>query len=280
MEKRPLLFTIIGSAINTLGVLSPKLGAKVAMYLFQKPRRKKLNEEQINFLTSAQITLPEGESDIAYYLWGTSERYLLLNHGWESGTIRWKPYIDQLVALGYSVIAADAPGHGLSTNPKFNAYLYSKALYPLINTYRPELVIGHSVGGFVSVLTGAMKVKQQPKNYILLAPNNKIKDTFNTYKQMIGMSDRVMNASLASVPSITPEKLPIEFFASEELIKKIPVPIDIIHDRDDSLLKFSESEKLARLFDNVTLYATEGHGHRLKSKEIINLVIKRVKAIQ
>ena len=277
MNKRPFLFSLVGTSINTLGLLSPRLGASVAMYLFQRPRRKKLKEDEIKFLESAKISFSEGEEDIAYYRWGSEEKFVLLNHGWESGAIRWKPYIDQLLDLGYSVIAADAPGHGLSTTPKFNAYLYSKALYPLIRYYQPQLVIGHSIGGFVSVLTGAELQDYQPKHYILLAPNNKISDTFATYQEMIGMSNRVMKAALESVPDITPEKRPIEYFASEELMKKISVPIDIIHDRDDKLLPITESNKLGNLFENVTVHETQGYGHRLKSNDIVDRVIALIK---
>lgn len=280
MDKRPFIFILVGTTINILGFISPQLGAKVAMYLFQKPRRKKLNERQIDFLNSAKITIPDGQANIAYYSWGTGERSILLNHGWESGVIRWKPYIDNLINLGYRVIAVDAPGHGLSTAPKFNAYLYSMALYPLIQHYQPEIVIGHSIGGFVSILTGAEREALQPDNYILLAPNNKIKDTFQTYQKMIGMTERVMKASLDSVPSITPEGKPIDYFASETLIKRIPVPITIIHDKEDSLLPYTESEKLASLFPNVTLHITEGYGHRLKSTDIVQKIVKVVEELR
>jgi len=279
MAKRPLLFTLVGTVINTLGIISPRAGAKVAMYLFQKPNRKELNPKEVNYLNEARLEVPNSDSDIGYYRWGTSDRYILLNHGWESGAIRWKPYVSRLVDLGYSVVAADAPGHGLSTSNKFNAYLYSRALYPLIKHCRPEIVIGHSIGGFVSVLTGAEQPQYQPNHYILLAPNNKIRDTFATYQQMLGMSDRVISVAIEQVREITPEGHPIEYFESEKLIHRIPVPIEIIHDTDDVILAFSESKRLADLHDNVGLHKTEGYGHRLKSRDIIDTVIDLVKNI-
>ncbi len=276
MSKRPILFTVIGTIINILGAISPKLGARCALYLFQSPRGKKLKESEIQYLESARFNVPNGQPMISYYKWGEHNRSLLLNHGWESSAIRWKPYIGKLNDLGYSVIAIDAPSHGLSKHNKFNAYLYSLALYPLIQHCQPEIVIGHSIGGFVSVLTGAEQPQYQPNRYILLAPNNKIKDTFATYQSLLGMTDRVMSVAIEMVKDMTPEGHAVEYFESEKLIKSIPVPIDIIHDKQDRLLPFSESKRLEEMYDNVTLHETDGYGHRLRSLDIVTQVVSLV----
>ncbi len=273
MSKQSFLYRLVGISLNTIGALSPWLAAKAAMYLFQKPQRRPISEKRRDFLQSAKIKIPNGVEGTAYYKWGSGDKVALFNHGWESETSRWTTYINHYVNKGYTVIASDAPSHGLSTSKLFNLNLYAQSLAPLIKEYQPSIIIGHSAGGFVSILTGHELPEYQAEKYILLAPNNNIKDIFTTFKNLVGMSDIVYETLLAMTPDINPNKNTIDYYIAEKLIKSIKVPIVIIHDKGDSILKYSESKKLAEMYDNITLYSTEEYGHRLKSKEVLDIVI-------
>lgn len=247
------------------------------MYLFQKPRRRSINSNQLDFLSSAKIILDGGMEDIIYYRWGTSDKCILLNHGWESNTVRWRIYINRILKEGYSVIAADAPGHGLSKYPKFNIDIYANALTPLIKLYKPQIMIGHSAGGFASLLTGKKLQGHQPQKYILLAPNNDMLHVFETYRDMIKMRSELFEYIQTLVPDMNAEGHPISYFMSEKFIPSIDKPIIIIHDKEDDVLPYSESHKLDQMFDQVTLFTTEGLGHRLISNHVLDRVIEEVK---
>ncbi|MDN3678696.1 alpha/beta hydrolase [Flavobacterium paronense] len=52
-----------------------------------------------------------------------------------------------LKPLGKTIIAIDAPAHGLSDGKEFNAPKYAEYLHVLIQKYQPKIIIGHSIGG-------------------------------------------------------------------------------------------------------------------------------------
>ncbi len=271
MPNRPYLFSVVGTLTNMTFNLSKSLGSRLGYYFFQSERRLKLKEEDITYLRSHTLDLPGGMEHITYYKWGQSSKTLLMLHGWESGAIRWKPYIEKCLAKGYQVIALDAPGHGLSIHKTFNIAHYSNAVRPLITTYHPEITIGHSVGGFTALHSGNALPEQQPSKYILLAPNNNLLHVFDIYKEKLGLSDAVMERLIQDVKHI--EGKPISYYVSETLLNQIKVPVDIIHDENDKVLPYSDSLKLSQLHSHVSLHTTVGHGHKLRSNAIVNKVL-------
>ena len=120
MSKQSFLYRFVGISLNTIGALSPRLAARVAMHLFQKPKRRPIPEKRRLFLEAAKISIPNGVEGTAYYKWGSGDKVVLFNHGWESESSRWTTYINLYVKKGYTVIASDAPSHGLSTSNMFN----------------------------------------------------------------------------------------------------------------------------------------------------------------
>ena len=50
-----------------------------------------------------------------------------------------------------TIIAIDAPAHGLSTGKEFNVPLYTEFLEIAVNKYKPHILIGHSIGGAACV---------------------------------------------------------------------------------------------------------------------------------
>lgn len=246
------------------------------MYLFQKPRRKALSEKNKIFLESAKIQLENGLQETAYYKWGDGHQAILLVHGWESNTARWRQYILEFVNKGYTVIASDAPAHGLSTSTKFNIDQYGRSIAPLIQHYKPSYIIGHSAGGFASILSATLLPTLPPKKYLLLAPNNDIRHIFNTYRDMINMSEKVYHALVKLTDQMNPNGYPISYYCTEKLLKSIDTKTIIIHDKDDSVLPYSESLRLDQIFPNVLLHTTEGLGHRLQSTKVLKIILNEV----
>ena len=63
---------------------------------------------------------------IQTYHWKGSKETVLLAHGWESNSNRWRYEIEKLQTEGYTIIALDGPAHGGSGSATFNAILYSE----------------------------------------------------------------------------------------------------------------------------------------------------------
>jgi pimeloyl-ACP methyl ester carboxylesterase len=80
--------------------------------------------------------------------WGEGERTALLVHGVMSSSRNWRVLGPELAQRGYRVVAVDLPGHGQS--PRAAHYTAELLVESLLETApaRPELAIGHSLGGF------------------------------------------------------------------------------------------------------------------------------------
>src|SRR5690606_33580028 len=144
---------IIGSSINAISHMSTPFAVHLAFQLFSRPQRKakKMNVEFLN--TSIQKELYFQDIRIMTYQWVGKKETILLVHGWESNTSRWKKLIERLKALDYNIIALDAPAHGHSGGKLFNAVLYSECIHTVAKETHPSIIIGHSVGGIATVIS-------------------------------------------------------------------------------------------------------------------------------
>src|SRR5210317_2463091 len=113
---------IVGVYLNVLSIFSSDYAANKALHLFSKPRKGRLKPYQEKFLDSAiQQTLYFEDLAIQVYHWEGTKETILLAHGWESNTARWKNKINLFKKEGFNIIALDAPAHGKSSSDSFNA---------------------------------------------------------------------------------------------------------------------------------------------------------------
>lgn len=143
---------IVGKAINTISYVSKEFAANKAMSLFATPRKGKINAAQSKFLQSAEtLELEYNGLKIMTYQWAGNGKTVLLVHGWESNSARWKNLMTKLQKHDCNIIALDAPAHGNSGSKQFNALLYAEFINVVSKKFNPEIIIGHSVGGMASV---------------------------------------------------------------------------------------------------------------------------------
>ena len=99
--------------------------------------------------------------------WGTGDRYAVLVHGVMSDSRNWRRVGPVLAAHGYHVIAVDLRGHGHSPHAdEYSAELMAQDIVDSVPG-RPELVMGHSLGG----LTVSLAVERlEPQRVIYVDP--------------------------------------------------------------------------------------------------------------
>ncbi|NUR91797.1 MAG: alpha/beta fold hydrolase [Nonomuraea sp.] len=84
--------------------------------------------------------------------WGSGDRVAVLIHGIIADSQCWWRVGPELASRGYRVIAVDLPGHGLS--PRAETYTPELLAGSVLESVpdRPELAIGHSLGGLTLAL--------------------------------------------------------------------------------------------------------------------------------
>lgn len=263
-----LIVKCIGGYYNVISYLSKKLAADKALYLFTKPRNgRRLSEEQQEFLDTAyQEEYKFGEHAIMTYRWLGDKLTILLVHGWESNSFRWKNLVLELKKKGHNIIALDAPAHGHSGSHFFNAILYSEFINVVATRFRPEIMIGHSVGGMATSFFQNKYQLDCLQKIILLGAPSEFTDVLKRYTDMLGYNQRVtnqLNLTLVERFGDQPEN-----FSTAKFLEKINSKGLIIHDELDTIIPFSDALLIKNSFKNSILITTKGLEHSLNDESV------------
>lgn len=263
-----LIIKFVGSYYNIISYLSRKQAADKALYLFTTPRKgRNLNEEQLEFLGSSyQEELKFGNHTIMTYRWLGEKPTILLVHGWESNSYRWKNLIVQLKKKGHNIIALDAPAHGNSSSRFFHAVLYSEFINVVANRFKPEIIIGHSVGGMSSVFFQNKYQMPSIQKMVLLGAPSEFTDVLNRYTKMLGYNQRITNQLNLTIIDRFGDKP--ENFSTSKFSESIQSKGLIIHDELDKIIPYSDALLIKKSFKNSILITTSGLGHSLNDETV------------
>ncbi|WP_337251619.1 hypothetical protein [Maribacter halichondriae] len=85
-----------GHYYNVLSLFAPKKTAERAFYLFCTIRKGKVLPQQKEYLDAVKHEMLHiGEHHIQTYSWPGKGKTVLLVHGWESNTFRWRNLIEK-----------------------------------------------------------------------------------------------------------------------------------------------------------------------------------------
>lgn len=264
---KEILIKLIGTYYNALSYVSKPYAADRALYLFTKPRAGRINEEQSDFLhTAYQEELKYENYHIMTYRWLGSNKTILLTHGWESNSARWKKIIIELKKKGYTVIALDAPAHGKSGSKVFNAILYSEFINVVATRFSPEIIIGHSVGGMASALCLHKYQFHNLKKIVLLGAPSEFQDVMKRYTDMLGYNRRIVSQLQHTIHERFGS--PANTFSTARFLESIQSEGLIIHDEDDRIIPYNDALLLKNSFKNSQLITTKGLGHSLNDATV------------
>ncbi|GAA4290303.1 alpha/beta hydrolase [Aestuariibaculum suncheonense] len=270
------LVKTIGKLINTASYLSPSYAAKIAVDLFSTPRKGKLHTEELKYLKSAkQKTFVYDGINIHTYQWQGANKTILLVHGWESNTYRWNDLIELLQAEDYNIVALDAPGHGNSGHKTFNAVLYSECINMVAQEFKPDVIIGHSIGGTASALATNNNKLPIEKLIMLGAPSN-FDEVIENYVNIMGYNKRVIKA-MNDYYMKHFGKLP-SFYAFKNFSEHITAEGLIIHDKKDRIISYRDALQISKYYKNSKLVKTQGFGHGLKNEIVYNHILEFLNA--
>ncbi len=262
-----IIVKTIGMYYNLLSYFSKSYAANKALYLFTKPRKGRITEQQSDFLhTAFQEELTFEKYPVMAYRWLGKGQTILLVHGWESNAARWKPLILQLKSKGYNVIALDAPAHGNSGSRTFNALLYSEFINVVANRFNPDIIIGHSVGGMASVFFQHKYQFKSIQKIILLGAPSEFTGVIKRYTDMLGYNQRItskMETTIIERFGNHPKS-----FSTAKYLETIQSEGLIIHDEDDTIIPYDDAILIKNSFKNSKLITTKGLGHSLNHESV------------
>ena len=264
---------IIGVILNSIGIFNSQLASRLAIQVFSKPRKGKVTTNANLFLdTAKKSTLYYNDFNIQIYQWKGPKETILLVHGWESNSSRWRNEIKKLIKEGYDIIALDAPAHGGSGSNFFNAILYSEFINVVSQKFKPTVFIGHSVGAMSIIFFLHKKTYSDSNKIVLLGAPSTFTGIIERYKKMMGYSKKVGNGIDRYIKLTF--GYPASYYSTANFIKNIDSHGLIFHDKRDPIIPYKDAIEIDLQFKNARLIPTKGLGHALKDNYISDEIIK------
>lgn len=262
-----------GAYINLLCLIAPKKATLIAYSLFSQPRKGKLDANQLPlFLAEAEKeTFKKKEQAFQTYIWRGDAKIIFLIHGWESNTARWKKLIPHLLETGHTIIAIDAPAHGLSEGKEFNVFQYASYIDIVSEKYPPNYIIGHSIGGKTSLYYQATYQNPTIEKMVLLGAPSDFKVIFENYIKLLSLNSRMVQ--LLHQHYWDYFQIKVEHFSAKHFAATIKAKGFVIHDVEDKIVLYKEGEKITNHWKASILETTKGLGHSLQNKEVYKKII-------
>lgn len=261
--KRFLLAKSIGFYLNTLGYFNPKKASLLSYRIFSEPRDGRLLKDKLpEILLSGESKIFPYENDaLQAYVWKGNEHVILLVHGWESNASRWEQLLPYLQKPGSTIVAIDAPAHGLSSGKEFNVPRYSEFIEAAVQQFQPHTIIGHSIGGAACVYYQYKYQNQKLQKMVLLGAPSDMKRLALNYVNLLSLNAKV--TALFESQFVERFRFSLDEFSGQIFGKEIKLKGIIAHDINDEVVAFEEGKKIAGSWTNATFIETRGLGHSM-----------------
>lgn len=266
-----------GSYFNLLATLTPKLAAEKTFELFCRPRKGSVLPHQAAFLNTARDqVLHVNDRLIHTYRWPGSKETVLLLHGWESNSFRWRNLIAALQLEDYNIISIDAPAHGHSSGDTFSIPLYAECIEHIIGLYRPGMVVAHSMGGLTALYHQYIHPGNGIDKIVTLGSPSGLPELMEQYRKLLNFNNTVYGA--LEVYILERFGFGIRDFYVPDFVKSIHAKGLLIHDILDTITPISASEQVHASWENSTFIKTSGLGHSLHDEGVYTHIVDFLKS--
>lgn len=266
--KKYVLAKVIGLYINALSYIRPQKASAFAYRIFSEPRDGRLLKENLPEILQQAKTLTYNYNNVNFqaYLWQGNDNVILLVHGWESNASRWAQLLPYLQKSGSTIIALDAPGHGLSAGKEFNIPQYANYINVVAKIHNPSIVIGHSLGGAASIYYQSTFQNQKLNKLILLGAPSDFKILIHNYIALLSLNKRT--GKLLEGYFYDRFKIKLDEFSGKIFGSNIRINGIIAHDVDDDVVLFEEAKKISSSWKSATFIQTKGLGHSMHDQKL------------
>ncbi|MFD1604959.1 alpha/beta hydrolase [Flavobacterium artemisiae] len=253
---------IIIISAKICALFSTKLVTKFAARIFTTPIKHKVPKRELEMDAKSiqkQIYVPAINKNIVTYLYGQSDRKILLVHGWSGRGTQLFKIADELLQNGYSTVSFDAPAHGKSEGNTTIMSEFIASVLELEKQFGPfEIAIGHSLGG-MSVLN-AIKDGLQVNKAVIIGSGDIVQDILDEFILKLKLKKDIGN----HLKDLFEKKHQVKMddFSAYRAAQKIKIPVLVIHDNDDPEVPVKAGVHIHQNLENGSLFLTEGLGHR------------------
>lgn len=263
----------IGKYLNLLSLIAPSYTAKKTLEIFAKVRKGKIDKDKIFPI------LEEGKQnrfhcnghEIQRYHWKGSGKKVLLLHGWESNTHRWRNLIISLKTQDFDIHAIDAPAHGYSSGTYHYLTNYAAAATKMIEEYDIEIVVGHSMGGMAMLFAKSLKPLENVRQLVSIGAPTDFSLIVAGYQNTIRFNKRVYRLLDQLIEKEI--KVGIKEFSTSKFTYENLGELLILHDRLDPTIPLWQAERIQKNVGG-ELFITEGFGHSMHQKEVCQKIME------
>lgn len=255
----------------------------MAFRLFSTPRRIPLRKGDLAFFAEGkQHKIQVRHHYLMVYewvpaTWSPAGKTVLLLHGWDSSSARWRKLTRTLLKSGYRVLAMDAPGSGQSSGKRLNLGIFSKAVRRVEEAFGlPYARIGHSLGGAASIMSSAFYGAETPQKIVLLGVFAESTRVIHGFAGMMGLEPNIFGLVNEEVLRKTGRTLE-EFSVRSRVSEFTHVRGLVIHDVQDSVAPVEEGRQVAQAW-NAEYHETDGFGHSLQHKSVNERILHFLEA--
>lgn len=270
--KNLILAKSIGLFLNLLSYVKPEKASVLAYRFFSEPRTGRLVKEQLPPVlkeTEADSLVFNGEK-YQTYLWKGNENVILLIHGWESNASRWENLLPYLKKSGSTIIAFDAPAHGLSPGKELNLIMYADFIDAAVKKYKPHHLIGHSIGAAACIYYQYKYQNPDIKKIVSLGAPSDLNVIVRNYVSLLSLNSKM--TTLMEQYFIDRFRIKIEDFSARIFGSGVKTKGIIAHDSADDVVSFEEGKKIAGSWKNAVFIETKGLGHSMHDDELYRKV--------
>jgi len=249
----------VRAVLNGLSRLVPSLAVRIAGYLFARPKRGRIHQDEEETMARAEAFEMEVEGRrLACWRWGEGP-IVFLHHGWGSRGSRLAPFVEPIISRGFQAVTYDAPAHGDSEGRTTTA--------PDIGRHLAELerrlggfhaVVAHSVGCWATVM--AMRRGLKVERAVFVSPPGDLDYFALFFTRQLGFTDEVRLRMEAMFKERT--GIPWEALKPERMAPDDPPPLLVFHDREDSVVPLEHAQAVVDTWEGGDLVETRGLGHR------------------
>jgi len=284
MQHQVLPFSLRVSAfvLSRLGKPFPGLTARMFFNMYSTPPKRKLRDTHLALKKTARVEkadfsrypFDDRPLSLVLYSWGTSDKKILLLHGWGGSPFDFKHMISALVTAGYEVITFDAPAHGASQGKRTNLMQWMHILEQLLQRTGPvHAVIGHSLGGLNAALTLVHKQVSVPR-LVMISAAVSAPVFFHETFQLFSIPQQVM----PKLQGIIMQRLrgdlqELDLFRHINQIKADKIMV--AYDENDHLVKQEQVSQFVQQYPAIQPLRINGEGHFriMKNETVINSVL-------